>query len=313
MFSFGKLTQFFKKCIFTSVSERKIEICCQYHVEELGTDMGINMFDLLGFRWDRSDVPCFPVFSLDRVCFEFKRALPSFVWDAGVLENNPFTFPEVLTLMDGVTVGGRKLTDQEQILNLAESSKHLLKIVKSGQFVLNKTVFTSLHNIVARNEALEWGHFRGEGEEKNYTPAVSLGTSGRYSPIRTSPGARELNQVFEQGVRVLTELAPSEQALALFLFGALQQFFFDGNKRTSRFMMNGILLSHGMNALSVPAARALEFNEKMVDFYLTKDGTTMMQFLASCHPDFENLTPSTESMTGADVACDTASETLAPI
>jgi len=49
--------------------------------------------------------------------------LPEYVWDAGVLEGNPFTFPEVKTLLDGVTVGGRKLSDQEQILNLAQSSK----------------------------------------------------------------------------------------------------------------------------------------------------------------------------------------------
>jgi len=55
--------------------------------------------------------------------------LPEYVWDAGVLEGNPFTFPEVKTLLYGVTVGGRKLADQEQILNLAQSSKYLLELV----------------------------------------------------------------------------------------------------------------------------------------------------------------------------------------
>jgi hypothetical protein len=55
--------------------------------------------------------------------------LPEYVWDAGVLEGNPFTFPEVKTLLEGVTVGGRKLSDQEQILNLAESSKHVMDLV----------------------------------------------------------------------------------------------------------------------------------------------------------------------------------------
>ena len=41
--------------------------------------------------------------------------LPEFIWDASMLEGNPFTFPEVMTLLDGVTVGGHKLSDQEQI------------------------------------------------------------------------------------------------------------------------------------------------------------------------------------------------------
>ncbi len=133
----------------------------------------MELFDTLGFRWDRAAVPAVvPTHSIERVCFRFHRMLPEFVWDASVLEGNPFTYPEVKTLLDGVTVGGRKIFDQEQVLNLAESSKRLLALVKDRQFVLTKSTFTELHGIVARHEALEWGTFRGEGAELNYTPDV---------------------------------------------------------------------------------------------------------------------------------------------
>ncbi|MGF6858987.1 hypothetical protein [Paraburkholderia sp. CI3] len=64
----------------------------------------------------------------------------------------------------------------------------------------------------------------------------------------------------------------------------MQQFFFDGNKRKSRFMMNGVLMANGIDVISVPAHRAADFNEKMVRFYLSKDGTEMMAFLRECHP-----------------------------
>jgi len=220
----------------------------------------MSIFDDLGFHWGRSAVPtAIPSHSIERVCFRVHRMLPEFVWDAGVLEGNPFTFIEVKTLLDGVTVSGRKISDQEQILNLAESSKRLLAMVKSGQFSLSKPVFAELNGIVARKEALEWGVFRAD--------------------------ALELNRVFSDGVAALQACEPFERATAFFLFGALQKFFFDGNKRTSHFMMNGALMSHGIDAISVPAAKAQEFNEKMVRFYLTKDGTEMMVFLAGCHPD----------------------------
>jgi len=49
--------------------------------------------------------------------------------------------------------------------------------------------------------------------------------------------------------------------------------------------MNGILMSHGIDAISVPAAKAQEFNEAMVRFYLSKDATEMMAFLVGCHPE----------------------------
>lgn len=253
------------------------------------------LFDALGFRWNRLDVPTsIPSHSVDRACFHFHKMLPEFVWDAGALEGNPFTFPEVQTLLDGITVGGRKVSDQEQILNLAESAKRLLAMVKSDQFSLSKPVFTELNGIVARKEALEWGVFRGEGQEESYTPAVGLGEHGRHIPLPTLPDAPELNRVFREGVAELEKCPPFERATAFFLFGALQQFFFDGNKRTSRLMMNGVLMSHGIDAISVPAAKVQAFNEKMVRFYLSKDATEMMAFLANCHPDAELLLPSRE-------------------
>lgn len=246
----------------------------------------MDLFDSVGFRWTR-DANLFNVacVSVERAVFRLHRMLPQYVWDAGVLEGNPFTFPEVKTLLDGVTVGGRKLSDQEQIANLAESSKHLLNLVKTRQFSLNKATFCELHGIVARNEALEWGHFRGEGKETHFTPDVALGAEQRYTPPATDPGALLLNKIFNSGLQALEGMPnPLERGIAFFLFGALQKFFFDGNKRTSRFMMNGLLMSQGIDAISIPAARVQEFNTKMVDFYLTRDATAMMQFVVDCAP-----------------------------
>jgi Fic family protein len=246
----------------------------------------MDLFSALGFNWNRLKTPdAISTHSMERVTFRFHQMLSVFVWDASVLEGNPFTYPEVKTLLDGVSVGGRKISDQEQVLNLAESSKHLLALVKTSKFSLDKATFTELHGIVARNEALEWGHFRGEGKEISYTPDVALGEQGRYTPLPTLTGAPDLNRVFLQGVDELNNQVahPFEKALAFFLFGALQQFFFDGNKRTSRFMMNGILMSAGIDAISVPAAKVQEFNEKMVRFYLNKDATEMMAFMAGCY------------------------------
>lgn len=252
----------------------------------------MELFTALGFHWDRSAVPAVvPTHTIEQVAFRFHRMLPEFVWDASMLEGNPFTFPEVQTLLDGVTAGGHQISDQEQILNLAESSKKLLALIKNGSFVADKQTFCSLQNIVARGEALECGHFRGEGEVTSGEITVALGELGSYKPLPTLPGAPELNRVFQEGIHALERdvSAPFEKGAAFFLFGALQQFFFDGNKRTSRFIMNGILMSNGIEAISVPAAKKLEFNKKMRQFYVTKDGTEMMAFLVDCHPEADQI------------------------
>ncbi len=126
---------------------------------------------------------------------------------------------------------------------------------------------------------MEWGHFRGEGHELNYTPSVGLGERGYYEPLPTVAEASKLNDVFENALNALETCTAFEKGCAFFLFGALQQFFFDGNKRTSRFMMNGVLMSAGIDAISIPAIQVHEFNEKTVRFYLSKDATEMFDFL----------------------------------
>src|SRR5260364_138772 len=89
-----------------------------------------------------------------------------------------------------------------------------------------------------------------------------------YTPLPTAQRAPELNRVFMNGVHAINEGIPHplEKGCAFFLFGALQQFFFDGNKRTARLMMNGILMSAGIDAISIPAAQAETFNHQMARF-----------------------------------------------
>jgi Fic family protein len=243
-----------------------------------------SMEEALGYAWDQSAIPRdIPSFSVERAVWRFQRSLPEYVWDAAVLEGNPFTYPEVQTLLDGITVGGRKISDEQQVLNLAEAANELLRLVKAREFRVAKEISDKLQYLIARDEALESGHFRGEGKER-LTPGVGLGAHGRYMPPPTEPGGENLRRIFARGLQFIQGDLDYvfEQSISYFLFAALQQFYFDGNKRTARYMMNGHLMAHGFDAISVPAARRQEFNASMVDFFTTKDGTDMFRFLVSC-------------------------------
>ncbi len=208
-----------------------------------------------------------------RACFRVRKVLEGVVHDTVALEGNPFTLPEVKTLLEGVTVGGHRLDDERQVLNQAASWKALLAAVDRGTFELDKATFCDLHALVAREEALEWGAFR--------TGSVTIAGTN-FEP----PPWEKLASIFEEGLATLNRIdGLHERAIAMYLFGALNQFFYDGNRRTSRLMMNGILLGAGEEAISVPARRRLEFNEAMIRFYDSLDGTEMIRFMASCSLD----------------------------
>jgi Fic family protein len=242
--------------------------------------------EALGFTWDRRAVRSLPAYTTQRAVWRFKRMLAEYVWDAGQLEGNPFTFPEVQTLMDHVTVGGKKLTDERQILGLWEAANELVRLVGAGTFDLSKDVSDDLHLMIARGEAFDAGMFRGEGREMS-SPHVFLGKYGEHTPPPTERGGANLRGIWVDGVDFITGSLrdPFEQGAAYFLFGAFQQFYHDGNKRTARYVMNGWLMSHGIDAISIPARRRQEFNTEMTEFYYGKDGTRMFQFLAACWED----------------------------
>ena len=110
--------------------------------------------ELQGLTWDAAAIQDVNKPGTRVALFTFKTHLAGFVWDAAQLENNPYTYVEVKTLLDGVTVGGHKVSDTEQVLNLADSAKKLIELVQNGRFDLDKKTFTLLHVIIARNEAL---------------------------------------------------------------------------------------------------------------------------------------------------------------
>ena len=227
----------------------------------------------LGFTYDPVTFRTDQLRDVRRACFRVRKVLEGVVHDTVALEGNPFTLPEVKTLLDGVTVGGHRLEDERQVLNQAASWKELLAQAEQGRFELSRTTFCDLHALVACEEALEWGVFR--------TGSVTIAGTD-YEP----PAWESLAPIFEHGLETLQRIdGLLERAIAMFLFGSLNQFFYDGNRRTSRLMMNGILLSAGEDAISVPARRRLEFNQAMIRFYDTRDGTEMMRFMAGCSLD----------------------------
>ncbi len=229
----------------------------------------------LRFRWPDWGIQTTTVPDVARVCFRAKKALEGIVYDTVHLEGNPFTFPEVKTLLEGITVGGHKLSDERQVLNQAKSWHVLLKKVQRGEFTVDRTTFCELQAIVAAEEALECGVFR--------TGPVSIAGS-EYQP----PAAAELDTLFDQGVAALESIQqPHWKGILFFLFGSLNQFFWDGNRRTSRLVMNGILMSSGYDVINIPAKKRLDFNEKMMRFYESQDAAEMVEFLVGCSLDPE--------------------------
>ncbi len=196
-----------------------------------------------------------------------KKDKIDFVYNTAALEGNAMTYPEVQTLLEGITVGGHKLSDEQQILNQNKSIEYLFELIDNKSFRLNIDTFTTLHSYVAKEEALKWGIFR-EGH-------VNIGGTD-YQP----PKAEDLVSIFQEGIQDIKKIThPIIRAISMFLFGAKCQFFYDGNKRTSRLMMNAILIEAGYPILNIKAKDKLEFNRMMIKSYDSDEIVPSIKYL----------------------------------
>lgn len=198
-----------------------------------------------------------------------KKDKIDFIYNTSALEGNAMTFPEVQTLLEGITVGGHKLSDEQQILSQNRSVNLLFELIEKSEFRIDKPTLLKLHGKVAEEEAIAWGEFRTSG--------VNIGGTD-YLP----PKADELSGIFEDGVKEINKIVnPIIRAITYFLFGAKSQFLFDGNKRTARLMMNGILLDNGYPILNIKAKDKLEFNKVMIEFYDNDDIKKAIEYLVN--------------------------------
>ncbi len=202
-----------------------------------------------------------------RALFMAEKMRPDFVYHTAALEGNPFTFPEVKTLIEGITVGGHRQSDAEQVLNLNLALTYVIELVKADAFKIDSATACSIQGIVAKREALKWGEFRDGA-------VFIAGTS--YQP----PKPADLPFVFAQGEAVINaESDPIFRAFLVFLWGSLNQFFYDGNKRTSRFLAIGTLLTAGYPPLLILAKDQLIYNQVMTRFYDSQDATEALEWL----------------------------------
>lgn len=62
--------------------------------------------------------------------------IASFVCDAVDLEGIHFTLPEIQTLLEGITVGGHKLSDQQIAINQSNAWRFLFTDIRENKFQL---------------------------------------------------------------------------------------------------------------------------------------------------------------------------------
>lgn len=198
----------------------------------------IQKVDALRERWQR----CHPLDNIQQERINaWYRTL--YTWESNRIEGNTLTLQETeLVVNQGLTIGGKTMREHLEAINHAQAVDYLLELVKSGE-AFSPRILREWHSLILRGIAPEHaGRFRQVPvriSESHHSPPQPWELEGLMDDYFTF-FHREEHRMHP----VLLAAEMHERLVAIHPF-------IDGNGRTSRLIMNLILLRHGYTLVNL--------------------------------------------------------------
>ncbi|MGB4967762.1 MAG: Fic family protein [Candidatus Saccharimonadales bacterium] len=172
-----------------------------------------------------------------------------YTYESNRIEGNTLTLSEThLVINEGITVGGKTLNEHLEAINHKEAVAYLRELA-SGETDLSEWVIRSLHELILKN-----GPHHDERGRYRSVPVSITGTT--YVP----PQPWQVPKLMEELILQYQEQKEREHPVALAadmhadLVGIHP--FIDGNGRTSRLVMNLLLLRAGFPIANISGERS---------------------------------------------------------
>jgi Fic family protein len=160
-------------------------------------------------------------------------------YNSNAIEGNSLTLKETyLVISEGITIKNKPLKDHLEAKDHFEALEFLSDLVEHGkQPTLSEHLIRTLHQLVVRGTEREWaGKYRNSG-------VVIAGAKHQPPDALVIPG--QMTKLIRWYRQAENRLHPVEAAALLHHRFVHIHPFFDGNGRTSRLLMNVVLMRHG--------------------------------------------------------------------
>lgn len=177
------------------------------------------------------------------------------VYNSSLSEGNEMTFLETKNTLAGRAPENARTKDIILVENLKNGLNFVLEKVSSNNFFLDKESFCYLNRLVANQD-----NFDNLGGFREYGIKI-MGAKYKGTP------PSKLDEDFFNAInRYFDNENEGERIIELFLDLCKSQYFGDGNKRTTQFVMCGLLIKEGYAPFTVNF-KDEEMSQALVDFY----------------------------------------------
>lgn len=197
-----------------------------------------------------------------------------YTYDSTSIEGNTLTLQETaLVLNKGVTIGGKSLREHFEIINHKEAIDYIKELIKNKE-VFNKKTLLDIHHLILKNIDLE-----NAGKYRNIDVMISGSAHKPPTFLQVQTLMEDYFKYYEDNKESINPVILSAE-----LHDRLVTIhpFSDGNGRTSRLVMNLILLQHGFPITNISSQNELreEYYKSLETSQVGNDKLRFHKFIA---------------------------------
>ncbi|KEI35403.1 filamentation induced by cAMP protein Fic [Francisella sp. W12-1067] len=184
-------------------------------------------------------------------------------YHSNAIEGNTLTVNETKVVLEGITVGGKSLREHFEAINHKEAILFLEDIVKAHQ-ELSEKMIKDIHFLILKNiDNTNAGKYRN----------INVKISGAEHIPPSYIHLNELMFDLIKNYKSWNNLHPVEQAAKLHSEFVKIHPFIDGNGRTSRLLMNLVLMQYGYPPAILPISKRLRYYNALDKAHVQNDYT----------------------------------------
>lgn len=190
-------------------------------------------------------------------------------YNSNGIEGNTLTLRETQVVLEGITVGGKSIKEHLEAINHEKAILYLNDLVREKNPITEWNI-KSIHQLVLKDiDEENAGRYRRE----NVTIKGATHIPPDYLKVP------ELMEKLVLNYEKWNDFNPIIQAALL--HGELVKIhpFVDGNGRTSRLLMNLVLMNHGYNPVIIKKEDRLEYYEALDKAHTTADYTDFVKLI----------------------------------
>ena len=188
-------------------------------------------------------------------------------YHSNAIEGNTLSLKETKVVLEGITVGGKSVTEHLEAINHRDAILYVEDLV-AGREALSEVQIRSIHQLILRN--IDDAH---AGVYRNISVTISGAT--HRPPDALHVGSRMQELVAECGA----SLHPVERAARVHADLAGIHPFVDGNGRTSRLVMNLELMRAGYPPAVITVGQRLDYYGALDAAHVHQDYQPFLQLV----------------------------------